>query len=155
MSEFVLTGRHVAGITVSAFAVIIGVNFLLAYQAVHTFPGLEVANSYVASQTFDAERAAQQALGWTVRADDDAGQMRLSIRDRSGAPVMVASLSAILGRATSVAQDRTPEFIFDGQDYVAETGEMPPGNWNLRLKATAMDGTAFHQRIVLHIKGRN
>ncbi|MDZ4134978.1 MAG: FixH family protein, partial [Paracoccaceae bacterium] len=41
-----LTGRKVLVITVSAFAVIIGVNLLLAYKAVSTFPGLEVKNSY-------------------------------------------------------------------------------------------------------------
>jgi nitrogen fixation protein FixH len=53
-----MTGRKVLAITVSAFGVIIAVNFLLAYKAVSTFPGLEVPNSYVASQTFDADRAA-------------------------------------------------------------------------------------------------
>ena len=47
-----LTGKHVLAITVSAFAVIIGVNVLLAVKAVSTFPGLEVDNSYVASQGF-------------------------------------------------------------------------------------------------------
>ena len=53
---------------VAAFGVIIGVNLVLALSAVRTFPGLEVKNSYVASQTFDERRAAQEALGWTVSA---------------------------------------------------------------------------------------
>ena len=61
-----LTGRHVLVITVSAFAVIIGVNLTLAYQAVATFPGLEVQNSYVAGQGFNDRKAAQEALGWTL-----------------------------------------------------------------------------------------
>ena len=61
-----ITGKHVLAITVSAFAVIIGVNVVMAWKAISTFPGLEVKNSYVASQTFDADRAAQQALGWTL-----------------------------------------------------------------------------------------
>ena len=56
-----LTGKHVLGITVGAFAVIIGVNVLLAVKAVSTFPGLEVDNSYVASQGFDKRKAAQEA----------------------------------------------------------------------------------------------
>jgi hypothetical protein len=45
--------------------VIISVNLLLAFKAVSTFPGLEVKNSYVASQGFNDRKAAQEALGWT------------------------------------------------------------------------------------------
>ena len=56
-----LKGRHVLGIAVGAFGVIIAVNLVMAYQAISTFPGLEVANGYVASQTFDADRKAQDA----------------------------------------------------------------------------------------------
>ena len=61
-----LKGKHVLGIAVGAFGVIIAVNLVMAYQAISTFPGLEVANGYVASQTFDADRKAQEALGWTA-----------------------------------------------------------------------------------------
>ena len=34
-----LTGKHVLGITVGAFTVIIAVNMLMAFKAVSTFPG--------------------------------------------------------------------------------------------------------------------
>ena len=61
--EFKLTGWHVLAIFVGAFGVIIGVNVALAWNAVATFPGLEVDNSYIASQTFDDRREAQEALG--------------------------------------------------------------------------------------------
>ena len=61
-----LTGRHVLMIFCGAFGIIIGVNLLLAWSAVSTFPGLEVKNSYVASQQFDERKAAQEALGWTA-----------------------------------------------------------------------------------------
>ena len=64
-----LTGRKVFLMFAAAFSVIIGVNLILAYKAVTTFPGLEVKNSYVASQSFDAERAAQLALGWDIGAE--------------------------------------------------------------------------------------
>ena len=74
-----LTGRHVLGITVTAFAVIIGVNLVLAYKAVSTFPGLEVANGYIASQTFDAERKAQVALGWTAVPEYRDGRLTLAL----------------------------------------------------------------------------
>jgi nitrogen fixation protein FixH len=114
---------------------------------VSTFPGLETKNSYVASQSFDANRAAQEALGWDVGARMEAGQFRLSIM-HDGAPVEVDIQSAVLGRATNVAQDQTPILVFDGKDYVAPV-TLADGNWNLRLVAKAADGTTFQQRIIV------
>lgn len=150
--EFRITGWHVLGGFVAAFALIIGVNVLLAVKAVSTFPGLEVKNSYVASQSFNADKAAQEALGWTVSVQPDGTLLRLSIRDDLGHPVQVAGLGGILGRATNVSQDQTPVWEFDGQDYVAETGQLAQGYWNLRLKAEALDGTEFKQRLQIYVK---
>jgi len=132
-----------------AFGVIISVNFYLAYSAVKTFPGLEVKNSYVASQSFDANRAAQEALGWEIAADHQDGLLVLSITDANG-PVKVQSLTATLGRATTVADDLSPDFKFDGTAYVAPV-ELRDGNWNIRMVAVAPDGTAFQQRVILHV----
>jgi nitrogen fixation protein FixH len=146
-----LTGRHVALIFCGCFSVIIGVNLALAYNAVKTFPGLEVKNSYVASQVFDENRAAQEALGWTVSAQALADEVVLSVTDTAGKPVELAALSATLGRATHVRDDQIPDFRFDGARYIAKA-TLGPGNWNLRMVATSDDGTTFQQRIVLHIQ---
>ena len=56
MKDFKLTGGHVLAMFVAMFGVIITVNMILAFSAVKTFPGLEVKNSYVASQSFDRDR---------------------------------------------------------------------------------------------------
>lgn len=144
-----LTGRKVLLIVGSAFSVIIGVNLTLAYNAVATFPGLEVKNSYIASQQFDADRAAQQALNWTVGAVAQNGVIRLSIT-RDQVPVQAVIRSAVLGRATNVQQDQTPEFQFDGTAYVAPA-ILADGNWNLRLVAVAKDGTTFKQRVIVKV----
>lgn len=80
-----LTGRHVLAITLAAFGVIIAVNVLMAVKAVRTFPGLEVANSYVASQSFDRDRAVQTALGWRVEADYDGKEPGAGDPRRAGA----------------------------------------------------------------------
>ena len=145
------TGRHMLLITVSAFAVIIGVNVTLAVKAVKTFPGLEVKNSYVASQVFDENRIAQEALGWDVGAVIDGEELIFSVRDAEGNPVELATLDATFGRATSVKDDQTPAFEFVNGDYVAAV-TVSRGNWNLRVKATAPDGTLFQQRIVIWVK---
>ena len=152
MSEREFTGKHAIVLFVGAFGIIIAVNLLLAYKAVATFPGLEVKNSYVASQKFDARRDAQEALGWNVAATAQGGLVILSITDRDGRPVQVADLQAVVGRATHVKEDIAPEFTFDGQAYVAKA-ELGDGNWNIRMRARAEDGTEFSQRVVLRVRG--
>lgn len=142
-----LKGKHVAAMFVSGFAIIISVNLTLAWNAVQTFPGLEVKNSYVASQSFDADRTAQLALGWDVRAYLRGDALVLEIA-KDGAPVTPEIVSAIFSRATSVSVDQTPEFTFDGTTFTAPV-DAGTGNWNLRLVARAADGTLFRQRIIV------
>ncbi|MDE4273422.1 FixH family protein [Phaeobacter gallaeciensis] len=144
------TGRHALMVFGGAFTVIIGVNIALAVNAVKTFPGLEVKNSYTASQEFDARRTAQEALGWSVYASAQDGQVKLEITDRNGNPVEVAKLTATLGRATHVKDDQNPDFQFNGQAYVAPA-KLGAGNWNIRMVARAQNGTEFTQRVILHV----
>lgn len=141
-----LTGRHVLAITLTAFGVIVAVNLVMAVQAVKTFPGLEVKNSYVASQSFDRERAAQKALGWTVTPEYAEGLLTLVIRDAEGLPAQVRDLAVTIGRPTHVRDDQTPEMIYDNGIYRAAV-ELAPGDWNLHLTAHAADGTVFRQRL--------
>lgn len=149
--ERTFTGWHMLAVFGGCFAVIISVNLALAYSAVKTFPGLETKNSYVASQSFDERRAEQQSLGWDVYAEARGGLLILSIKDSQGRPVQAGSLDAVLGRATHVQDDRSPEFSFDGRAYVARE-TLAPGNWNIRMKATSLDGVPFEQRVVLHVE---
>ena len=149
MKEF--TGRHAVMVFVGFFGVIITVNLALAYNAVRTFPGLEVKNSYVASQEFDLRRSAQEALGWSVYASASDTQVQLEITDADGQPVEVAKLTATLGRATHVQDDQNPDFRFNGKAYVAPA-QLRAGNWNIRMVARAKNGTEFAQRVILHVK---
>lgn len=148
-----LTGRKVLLITVSAFSVIIAVNVYMAFEAVRTFPGLEVENSYVESQTFDAERSAQQALGWSVHHEYDrqTGILTLVIRDREGLPAPAQDLAVIVGRRTHNRDDRPVPLTFAGGIYTAEL-DLEPGAWLLHLTAHAPDGTDFRQRYDLMVR---
>ena len=147
-----LTGRKVLAIAVSAFGVIIGVNLVLAWKAIGTFPGLEVKNSYVASQVFDTERAAQNALGWTLAAEYTGRELVLTFRDRAGLPAQVEKVSALVGRPTMAQADQQPEFRYEGGQFVAAT-DLAPGKWMALVEAFAPDGTRFHQRLDLFVKG--
>lgn len=151
--EFELTGKHVLAIVVTAFTIIIGVNLFMAYSAIGTFPGLETDNSYVASQQFDKQRAAQEALGWDVSARIEGETLILDIKDVGGAPVVVKSVYGLLGRATHVKDDQEPAFVQnEAGAYVAEVGKLGAGNWNLRLNAVAQDGTSFQQRLPIYLQ---
>ena len=148
-----ITGRQVFAFTAGAFAIIIGVNVYMAYSAISTFPGVEVPNSYVASQEFDSHRAAQQALGWQLAQEYRPGEgLVLTFTDAQGLPVQVRNLSALVGRSTSAAQDQTPEFRREAGAYIAPM-VLEPGKWMVQVKAEATDGTLFQQRLDLFVKG--
>lgn len=147
----VLTGRMVFAITASAFAVIIGVNVLMAYKAISTFPGLEVANSYVASQTFDAERKAQIALNWTLAQDYRPGVYRLTFTDGNGKPAPVRDVTATIGRSTEARDDVVPVFAEADGAFTAPV-TLPRGKWMVLLYAHARDGTLFQKRLDLIVR---
>lgn len=141
-----LTGRRVLAITLAGFGTIIAVNLVMAFMAVGTFPGLEVRNSYVASQSFDRDRAAQDALAWRVTPEYDGRELVLAIRDARGLPAPVSELQVTVGRPTHQREDQSPEFSYSGGVFRAPL-VLAPGLWNIRLTATAPDGTLFRQRL--------
>lgn len=142
-----ITGRHVLAVTVGAFSVIIAVNMLLAYKAVSTFPGLEVSNSYVASQQFNEAKAAQLALGWTLDSQFEPAEKRLFLTfvGADGLPADVATLSVLVGRPTEAVDDQTPEFVYAAGVWTAPL-DLAPGKWLLRVEARDAAGTLFSQR---------
>lgn len=144
-----IKGWHVLTGFVLAFGVIVTVNLTLAFNAVRTFPGLEVKNSYVASQVFDENRDAQLALGWDVSAEVTEGLLRLEILEE-GRAIAPEIVEVTFGRATSVADDQVPDFDWRGTAYVAPV-DAGAGNWNLRVRMLADDGTLFQQRIVVRV----
>ncbi len=145
------TGWHMLTLMCGAFGIIIAVNLTLAWQAVATFPGLEVANSYVASQTFNEERAAQDGLGWTLHTDLTPHHLTLAVTGPNGAPVNPQIITATLGRATSNAHDFAPPLQWNGHDLEAAI-DIAPGRWTLWLELQAQDGTRFHRRLPLIAK---
>ena len=98
IAEKPLTGRHVFAIFILAFGIIIGVNIFMAYSAIKTFPGVEVENSYIASQTFDQRKFDQIGLGWVTHASYENGQLEFSIRDQDGNAIHAGIVDAVIGR---------------------------------------------------------
>jgi nitrogen fixation protein FixH len=147
-----LTGWHVLAMFVAFFGVIIAVNAGLAWKAISTFPGLEVDNGYIASQSFDAERSAQQALNWTFVHGYDAGanELRLTFTDAEGRSVALATLNVLVGRTTESSDDLRPDFTLKDGVYAAPV-TLAQGKWMMMVEARGMDGAPFRQRIDLFV----
>ncbi|MCB0058110.1 MAG: FixH family protein [Caldilineaceae bacterium] len=153
MTERVLTGRHVAMIFVGAFAVIIGVNIVLAVSAVRTFPGLEVANSYVASQEFNTKLAAsraQHALNWNVNLHYADGHLNFALTDEDGNALHPDNVTVALTRPVGVHEDRTLVLTEDGDFYRAED-VVPEGVWNALINADVEGYPSFEYRARLFV----
>lgn len=144
-----ITGRHVFLMIGGGFGIVIAVNVALAVSAVRTFPGLEVKNSYVASQVFEAERASQDALGWQTDLRLEEGQLILRFQGEHG-PVRPEIVSALIGRTTHVAEDMHPAFAWTGEAYAAPV-DLAPGIWAMRLEARAADGTGYRRRLEIRV----
>lgn len=148
-----MTGGKVLAIFLGAFGVIIAVNLVMAYSALSTFPGLEVRNSYVASQGFNDRLTSQRALGWDVAVGVDDGELRVVFTDPQGNPARVSGFEATLGRPTHTRDDVEPQFAYQSSGIFIAPVTIAPGNWNLRLVATAPDGTEFRQRVSFRHRG--
>jgi nitrogen fixation protein FixH len=139
-----LTGRRVALIAGAAFLAMLVPNIVLTVTAVKSFSGLVVPNSYVASQSFDRDRAAQQALGWLVGLGHAEGVLTVTLTDAAGRPVRPATLTVTLGRPTTTREDRSVALEATSSGFVG-AAPLAPGNWRVEIAAAADDGTEFHQ----------
>ncbi|MEL6236799.1 MAG: FixH family protein [Pseudomonadota bacterium] len=138
-----LTGRSVAIIAASAFAVILSVNLTMAWYATSGFPGLVVKNSYIASQSWDRTRAAQEALGWAVQAEFANGVLEARFTGRDGAPLAGLIVTAEIARPTADAGARTVTLARQGAAYRADLADLAEGRWVARLTATDADGAVW------------
>ncbi|WP_342070059.1 FixH family protein [Yoonia algicola] len=145
------TGWHMLGLMVGGFGIIIAVNLTLAWNAIATFPGLETRNSYVISQSFQADRAAQNALRWNASATVEDNVLTVAILDQTGAPVQTEVVRVVLGRATHTGQDSAPELTWNGAALTAPV-DLEAGYWNLRLELIAPDGTPFRRRFPITVQ---
>lgn len=108
MTDFIpqeapFTGRKMALIIVTFFAVIIAVNGTMLTFAVKTFGGLVVGNSYVASQHFNRDIAiakAQPIRGWSLNVETRADRVTLLAKDRDSSPLRALGLTFTIARPT-------------------------------------------------------
>lgn len=150
IAEKPLTGRHVFAIFILAFGIIISVNIFMAYSAIKTFPGVEVENSYIASQTFDQRKFDQIGLGWVTHASHENGQLEFSIRDQDGNAIHAGIVDAVIGRPTTDRNDERVEFVIQHGVYIASI-PLDAGMWMLKIDAVSRQGDPFTQRFAIWV----
>jgi nitrogen fixation protein FixH len=137
------TGRHMAIILVTFFAIVIAVNVMMARFAISTFGGVVVENSYVASQKFNGwlnEARAEKALGWKAKVARAAnGEVVVTLANASGAPLNGAHLA---GRAEHPL-GRRPDtaLMFHETAPGSFAARLEQGRWRVRLTVVATGHT--------------
>lgn len=131
------TGRHATMMIVAFFAVVVGVNMVMARFALSTFSGTVVDNSYVASQKYNdwLEQARQQAAhGWTVSpAVRKAGKASINITADDGAFLDGATITALAEHPVGRAEPFDIRFIQTGAAEYRSIQTLPAGRWKLKI----------------------
>lgn len=154
-----LTGRGVLLWLLAFFGITFAVNGVFIYLAVSTFPGVEVASSYRASQQFEGEIAAGKAQaerGWAVDAavrpvGDDAS-VEVHFADKAGVDLHGLDVRVRLTHAVDPDHDHSaslPE-VASGT-YRAVVPTVKAGMWNLTIEAYKGEDRLFMSRNQLRL----
>lgn len=139
------TGRHITLILIAFFAVVIAVNVFMARQAIHTFGGEVVENSYVASQHYNTwldEAAKEKALGWSASLGRTAaGKVAIAM---TGAPASGLTLSAVARHPLGRMPDQVLTFQRQTDGSFVSQQVLPNERWTLRIEAQA-DGQRWRE----------
>lgn len=131
------TGYHATMIIVAFFAVVVGVNMVMARFAVSTFGGTVVDNSYVASQKYNKwlEQARdQQAYGWTVSPAVRSGNgASLTVAGSDGAALHGATVVAVAEHPVGRAEPFDINFAEQQPGAYRSVQTIPAGRWKLKL----------------------
>lgn len=129
-----LTGRDAAALLFGFFAVVIGVNTVMARLAGSTFGGALAENGYVASQDYNGwirAAAAQDRLGWTIDARVEGGRLVVRTNGVGGAAMAVTAVHP-LGRE----EDRTVAMTEVAPGTYRSLRPLAPGRWQLHIRMT-------------------
>lgn len=151
-----LTGWHMLVMFISFFGVVIAVNLFMALMAVHSWTGLVVENSYVASQNFNDDVASLKksaALGIEHHLHTENGKLHLSLQNANGRPVNADMVQIAFERPMGASREQILAVmrISDGQ-YEAPA-ILTNGVWNGELSARLGDNILWRQPFRLIVTG--
>lgn len=139
-------------IFVAFMAVVVSVNMLLMYFAIHTWSGLENERYFekgvAYNEALEGARA-QAALGWRAELDFTPeegavrrGRLSVSFHGADGQGLEGLKVKAMLIRPTHQGFDTSAELEDQGGGSYAATVVLPlPGRWFVRVHAWRADGS--------------
>jgi len=154
-SDKPFTGRHMLSIMLAFFGIIIIVNLTLAVLAGRSWTGLEVKNSYVASQDYNAKLAVadrQRARGWHSKLVHNGNALTLTVTTSSGRAVRGARIDAQLRRPVQESDDRLLAFKETGPGVYRAITPPQSGSWDVSVQVFAPGEEPYRQVFRIMVK---
>lgn len=121
---------------VGAMLVVVLVNAVMITYAINSYSGLAVDKPYERGVRYNDVLAAQKgqdALGWRVSVNVEAGQLVLRIQDRDGQPLDRVGITGRLERPVSNDAPLSLVFTATGEGrFVAPLNTPHPGQWDVK-----------------------
>ena len=153
---FVFTGWHMLGIMVLFFGTIISVNLVMAWNAVRSWSGLVVQNTYVASQEFNGKVAEARAFaksGIEGALTIENGRVVYRAVDAKGAPLSADAVTAVFKRPVDEREDFSLPLEKTGKGEFFAERAITPGQWVVDISTTSGGERIFHQTVRTVVKG--
>ena len=153
---FVFTGWHMLAIMVLFFGTIITVNLIMAWNASHSWSGLVVPNTYVASQQFNgkvAEARALAASGIEGSLTIESGRIAYRVVDAKGEPVIANDVAATFKRPVDEREDFTLALEPAGPGLFTAESDILPGQWIVDISTNRDGARVFHQTVRTIVTG--
>ncbi|APO70218.1 nitrogen fixation protein FixH (plasmid) [Rhizobium gallicum] len=148
------TGRHMLIAMASFFAVVIGVNAVMATFASRRWSGLVVENTYVASQEFNSKAAAMRAMatsGISGNLSFSHDVIHYDIHNRDGSPATVQDVTLTFRRPVGDREDfqlvltKKSEGSFEMEHHVRS------GDWIVEIISRKKDVTVMHEAVRIDV----
>ncbi len=148
------TGRHMLIIMVSFFAVVFAANMSLVYYANHSWTGLVVQNSYVASQEFNAttQKLEQAAADVHVVLKYQHDKLEITLHDTNGNAANVKNVVIMLGRPSHESEDKSIKLSASGNGIFVANIILANGQWSGTVTADIAGRAPWQRPIHLLVK---
>lgn len=150
------TGRHMLIIMLGFFATVFAANMTMVYYASHSWTGLVVKNSYVASQEFN-ETTEKMLANAAVDAHPvltyEVGVLRLTLKTKAGEAIAASNVKLSLGRPSNESQDKTFDLVAAGAGLYESTQNFGPGQWEGTITADVPGHGNWSRPVALFVKG--
>jgi nitrogen fixation protein FixH len=147
------TGRKMLKVMLAFFGVILLANGAMTFFALSNFRGTVVDSGFVASQDFNATRAAaeaQAARGWGMAVSAPGAMPLVALTGPDGAPLTGLRVRGAALRPLDERMDTPLAFIETAPGLYAAREALAPGRWRIALTAEG-EGAPFRHSTPLMI----